>query len=151
VIPEQSLSHSKWECKYHVVWIPKCRRKKLFGELRKELGQVLRELARQKESEVIEGHLLPDHVHMLISIPPKHSVAQVVGYIKGKSAIWIARTYGGRQRNFTGEHFWARGYYVSTVGRDEQVIRAYIQQQEKEDQRLEQLNMFDPKVPPSGG
>lgn len=151
MIPEQSLSHSKWECKYHVVWIPKYRRKKLFGELRKELGQVLRELARQKESEVIEGHLLPDHVHMLISIPPKHSVAQVVGYIKGKSAIWIARTYGGRQRNFTGEHFWARGYYVSTVGRDEQVIRAYIQQQEKEDQRLEQLNMFDQKVPPSGG
>ncbi len=149
--PEQSLSHSKWECKYHVVWIPKCRRKKLFGELRKELGQVLRELARQKESEIIEGHLLPDHVHMLISIPPKHSVAQVVGYIKGKSAIWIARTYGGRQRNFTGEHFWARGYYVSTVGRDEAVIRAYIQQQEKEDQRLEQLNMFDQKRPPSGG
>ena len=149
--PEQSLSHSKWECKYHVVWIPKCRRKKLFGELRKELGQVLRELARQKESEIIEGHLLPDHVHMLISIPPKHPVAQVVGYIKGKSAIWIARTYGGRQRNFTGEHFWARGYYVSTVGRDEAVIRAYIQQQEKEDQRLEQLNMFDQRVPPSGG
>lgn len=151
MIPEQSLSHSKWECKYHIVWIPKYRRKKLFGELRKELGQVLRELARQKESEIIEGHLLPDHVHMLISIPPKYSVAQVVGYIKGKSAIWIARTYGGRQRNFTGEHFWARGYYVSTVGRDEQVIRAYIQQQEKEDQRLEQLNMFDRKVPPSGG
>lgn len=151
MIPEQSLSHSKWECKYHIVWIPKYRRKKLFGELRKELGQVLRELARQKESEVIEGHLLPDHVHMLISIPPKHSVAQVVGYIKGKSAIWIARTYGGRQRNFTGEHFWARGYYVSTVGRDEQMIRAYIQQQEKEDQRLEQLNMFDQKMPPSGG
>ena len=151
MIPEQSLSHSKWECKYHIVWIPKYRRKKLFGELRKELGQVLRELARQKESEIIDGHLLPDHVHMLISIPPKYSVAQVVGYIKGKSAIWIARTYGGRQRNFTGEHFWARGYYVSTVGRDEQVIRAYIQQQEKEDQRLEQLNMFDRKVPPSGG
>ena len=151
MIPEQSLSHSKWECKYHIVWIPKYRRKKLFGELRKELGQVLRELARQKESEIIEGHLLSDHVHMLISIPPKYSVAQVVGYIKGKSAIWIARTYGRRQRNFTGEHFWARGYYVSTVGRDEQVIRAYIQQQEKEDQRLEQLNMFDQKMPPSGG
>ncbi|NJN92870.1 MAG: IS200/IS605 family transposase [Anaerolineales bacterium] len=151
MIPEQSLSHGKWECKYHIVWIPKYRRKKLFGELRKELGQVLRELARQKESEIIEGHLLPDHVHMLISIPPKYSVAQVVGYIKGKSAIWIARTYGGRQRNFTGEHFWARGYYVSTIGRDEQVIRAYIQQQEKEDQRLEQLNMFDQGLPPLGG
>ncbi|GIK37365.1 MAG: IS200/IS605 family transposase [Chloroflexota bacterium] len=151
MIPAQSLSHTKWECKYHIVWIPKYRRKILFGTLRKELGQVLRELARQKESEVIEGHLLPDQVHMLVSIPPKYSVAQVVGYIKGKSAIWIARTYSGRQRNFTGEHFWARGYYVSTVGRDEQVIRAYIQQQEAEDQRLEQLNMFDRKVPPSGG
>jgi putative transposase len=123
----------------------------LFGELRQELGHVLRDLARQKESEVIEGHLLPDHVHMLVSIPPKYSVAQVVGYIKGKSAIWIARTYSGRQRNFTGEHFWARGYYVSTVGRDEQVIRAYIQQQEKEDQRFDQLNLFDRKEPPLGG
>jgi putative transposase len=149
--PEQSLSHSKWECKYHIVWIPKYRRKTVFGTLRKELGQVLRELARQKESEIIEGHLLPDHVHMLISIPPKYSVAQVVGYIKGKSAIWIARTYSGRQRNFTGEHFWARGYYVSTVGRDEAVIRAYIEQQEAEDRRIEQLNMFDQKAPPLGG
>lgn len=151
MIPEQSLSHTKWECKYHIVWIPKYRRKRLFGELRQELGQVLRDLARQKESEVIEGHLLPDHVHMLISIPPKYSVVQVVGYIKGKSAIWIARTYGGGQRNFMDEHFWAQGYYVSTVGRDEQVIRAYIQQQEKEDQRFDQLNMFDRKEPPSGG
>ena len=151
MIPEQSLSHSRWECKYHIVWIPKYRRKRLFGELRKEIGQVLRELARQKESEIIEGHLLPDHVHMLVSIPPKYSVAQVVGCIKGKSAIWIARMYSGRQRNFTGEHFWARGYYVSTVGRDEQAIRAYIQQQEAEDKRLEQLNIFDQKVPPSGG
>ncbi len=107
--PEQSLSHAKWDCKYHIVWIPKQRRKRLFGELRQELGPVLRELARQKESEILEGHLLPDHVHMLISIPPKYAVAQVIGYIKGKSAIWIARTYSGRQRNFTGEHFWARG------------------------------------------
>jgi putative transposase len=128
---EQSLSHSKWECKYHLVWIPKYGCKRLFGELGKELGQVLGEKAHQKEREVIEGPLLPDYVHMLISIPPNYSVAQVVGYIKGKSAIWIARTYSGCQRNFTGEHFWARGYQVSTVGRDEQVIRAYIQQPAK--------------------
>jgi putative transposase len=94
MIPEQSLSHTRGKCKYHLIWIPKYRRKTLFGQLRKELGQVLRELARQKESEIIEGHLLPDHVHILISIPPKHAVAQVGGYIKGKSAIWIARTYG---------------------------------------------------------
>ena len=139
---EQSLNHSKWECKYHVVWIPKYRKKKLFKELRQELGQVLRELAQQKESEIVEGHLLPDHVHILISIPPKYSVAQVVGYLKGKSAIHIARTYGGRKRNFTGQHFWARGYYVSTVGRNEEMIRAYIKQQEEADQRQDQLRLF---------
>lgn len=141
--PEQSLSHTRWECKYHIVWIPKYRKKQLFGELRKELGEVLRQLARQKEAEIIEGHLLPDHVHMLISIPPKYSVAQVVGYLKGKSAIWIARTYSGRKRNFTGQHFWARGYYVSTVGRDEATIREYIKRQDADDQRLDQLSLFD--------
>ena len=139
---EQSLSHTKWECKYHIVWIPKYRKKKLFKELRQELGQVVRELARQKESEIEEGHLLADHVHILISIPPKYAVSQVVGYIKGKSAIWVARNYGGRKRNFSGQHFWARGYYVSTVGRDEGTIRAYIQRQEAEDQRQDQLSLF---------
>ena len=139
---EQSLSHTKWECKYHIVWIPKYRKKKLFKELRQELGQVLRELARQKESEIEEGHLLIDHVHILISIPPKYAVSQVVGYIKGKSAIWIARHYGGRKRNFSGQHFWARGYYVSTVGRDEETIREYIQRQAAEDQRQDQLSLF---------
>ena len=139
---EQSLNHTKWECKYHIVWIPKYRKKKLFKELRQELGQVLRELAQQKESEIIEGHLLPDHVHILISIPPKYSVAQIVGYLKGKSAIHIARTSGGRKQNFTGQHFWARGYYVSTVGRAEETIRAYIKQQEEADQRQDQLRLF---------
>ena len=139
---EQSLSHTKWECKYHIVWIPKYRKKKLFKDLRQELGQVLRELARQKESEIEEGHLLADHVHILISIPPKYAVSQVVGYIKGKSAIWVARHYGGRKRNFSGQHFWARGYYVSTVGRDEATIREYIQRQEAEDQRQDQLRLF---------
>jgi putative transposase len=138
----QSLAHTKWECKYHVVWIPKYRKKKLFGELRKELGPVLRELARHKESEILEGRFLIDHVHMLIAIPPKYAVSQVVGYIKGKSAIHIARSYGGRQRNFTGEHFWARGYFVSTVGIDEDVIRQYIRQQEDEDRRIDQLRLL---------
>ena len=122
-----SLSHSKWECKYHVVWIPKCRRKVLFGQLRKQLGEVFHDLARQKESKILEGHLQPDHVHVLISIPPKYSVAQVVGYIKGKSAINIARNFVGRRKNFTGQHFWARGYHVSTVGRDEEKIQVFIQ------------------------
>ena len=139
---EQSLKHSKWECKYHVVWIPKCRKQKLFKELRQELGPVLRELARQKESEIVEGHLLVDHVHILISVPPKYAVCQVVGYLKGKSAIWVARTYGGRKRNYTGQSFWARGYYVSTVGRDEATIRTYIQKQEREDRRTDQLSLF---------
>ncbi len=137
----ESLNHSVWECKYHVVFIPKCRRKKLYGELRRDLGEVFRTLARQKECKVVEGHLMPDHVHMLISIPPKYSVAQVVGFIKGKSAIYVARAYGERKRNFVGEHFWARGYFVSTVGRDEKVILEYIRKQEKEDKRQDQLNL----------
>ena len=135
------LSHSVWECKYHVVFIPKYRRKVLFGQVRDEIGKVIRRLAKQKECEVEEGHLRPDHVHMLISIPPKYSVAQVVGYIKGKSAIHIARVYFQRGRNFVGQHFWARGYFVSTVGRDEKAIREYIKHQEKEDQRQEKLKL----------
>ena len=115
----RSLNHTKWECKYHVVFIPKCRRKVLFKELRRHLGEVFRQLAKQKESQIEEGHLLPDHVHMMIAIPPKYAVSQVIGYIKGKSAIHLARVYGERKRNFVGQHFWARGFYVSTVGRDE--------------------------------
>jgi putative transposase len=139
---EQSLSHTRWECKYHVVWIPKYRRKTLYGQLRKYLGEVMRKLAIQRESMIIEGHLMTDHIHMLISIPPKYSVSQVIGYMKGKSAIHIARAYIGQRKNFTGQHFWARGYYVSTVGLDEEMVRAYIKKQEREDQRLEQMNMF---------
>ncbi|MCL5281410.1 MAG: IS200/IS605 family transposase [Planctomycetes bacterium] len=139
----ESLKHTKWECKYHIVFIPKCRRQKLYQQLRQHLGDVFRQLAQRKESQILEGHLVVDHVHMLISIPPKYAVAQVIGYIKGKSAIHIARTVGGRQRNFTGEHFWARGYFVSTVGRDEKAIREYIQRQEQEDLRLDQMKMFD--------
>ena len=138
----QSLRHTVWECKYHVVWIPKYRRKVLYGELKQYLGDVFHELARQRESRIEEGHLRSDHVHILISIPPKYAVAQVVGFIKGKSAINIARNYLGRRSNFTGQHFWARGYWVSTVGKDEKAVREYIQKQEREDRRLEQLNIF---------
>jgi len=123
------------------VFIPKYRRKAIFVQIRKELGEVFHRLAKQKESLIEEGHLMPDHVHIMISIPPKHSVAQVVGYIKGKSAIHIARQYMGRKRDFVGQHFWARGYFVSTVGRDEQVIREYIRHQEKEDRRIDQLQL----------
>ena len=139
----ESLKHTRWECKYHVVFIPKCRRKKLYQQLRQHLGEVFRQLAQQRESKILEGHMVVDHVHMLISIPPKYAVAQVIGYIKGKSAIHIARTFGGRRRNFTGRHFWARGYFVSTVGRDEKAIRDYIQRQDQEDRRLDQMKMFD--------
>jgi putative transposase len=138
----QSLSHTVWDCKYHLVWIPKYRKKTLYGDLRRYLGQTFRELALQKESMVVEGHLLSDHVHMMISIPPKYSVAQVVGFIKGKSAIHIARTFGGWRRNFIGQNFWARGYYVSTAGKDENFVREYIKRQYEEDRRLDQLNMF---------
>jgi putative transposase len=138
----QSLNHTVWECKYHVVFIPKCRRKVLYGHLRRHLGQVFRDLALQKESRVEEGHLMADHVHMLLSIPPKYAVSQVVGFIKGKSAIHLARVYAEQKRNFVGQHFWARGYFVSTVGRDETVIREYIKKQETEDTRLDQLALW---------
>jgi putative transposase len=138
----ESLSHTKWDCKYHVVFIPKYRRKVLYGELKQYLGEVFRRLALQKESRIEQGHLMPDHVHMMISIPPKYAVSQVVGLIKGKSAIHLARTYGERKRNFAGQSFWASGYFVSTVGRDEEAIREYIKNHEQEDKRLDQLNLW---------
>lgn len=140
--PAESLKHTKWECKYHVVWIPKYRKKSLYQGLRRYLGELLKELAVQKECKILEGHLVSDHVHILISIPPKYSVSQAVGFIKGKSAIAIARTYMGRKKNFTGQSFWARGYYVSTVGKDEEAVREYIKHQEEEDRRIEQLSLF---------
>ena len=139
----ESLSHTKWECKYHVVFIPKYRRKVLYGELKRHLGPVFRQLAEQRESRVEEGHLMPDHVHMLLSIPPKYAVSQVVGYIKGKSAIHLgASLWRAQARVRRSNSFWARGYFVSTVGRDETVIREYIKNQESEDQKLEQLNLW---------
>jgi putative transposase len=127
-----SLSHSKWDCKYHVIFIPKGRKKVLFGKIRPALGKVFHELARQKECIILQGHLMQDHVHMLIEIPPKHPVSSIVGFLKGKSAIAVARSFG-KLRNFNGENFWARGYAVSTVGFEEQAIRKYIKEQENED------------------
>ena len=121
-----------------MVFIPKCRRKTLHAQLRQHLGEVFRNLAERKESRIEEGHLMSDHVHMMISIPPKYAVSQVVGYIKGKSVIHLTRVYGERKRNFGGLHFWARWYFVSTVGRDEVTIREYIRNQEQEDRRLDQ-------------
>jgi putative transposase len=138
-----SLNHTVWECKYHIVWIPKYRKKVLYGQIRKQLGEVFRRLARQKESEVVEGHLMLDHVHILMSIPPKYAVSEVVGFVKGKSAIHIAMAFMGRDRNFTGQHFWARGYFVSTLRKDDEAIQEYIKKQEEEDQRLDQLKIFE--------
>lgn len=126
----QSLSHSRWDCKYHVVFVPKRRRKVVFGNIRKALGPIFHELAKQKECQIHEGHLMPDHVHMLLSIPPKHAAASIIGFMKGKSAIAIARKFSGKQQNFQGEHFWARGYAISTVGFDVEQIRNYIKNQE---------------------
>ena len=137
-----SLSHTRWECKYHVVFIPKYRRQVMYGQIRKELGKVFMELARQRESRIEAGSIAEEHVHMVISIPPKYSVAQVIGYIKGKSAIYIARTYAGKKKNFTGEQFWARGYYVSTVGKDEEKIKEYVRHQQSEDKRIEQMRLY---------
>jgi len=139
---QQSLSHTVWDCKYHIVWIPKYRKKSLYKELRRYVGSVLKDLANRKESRIEEGHLLSDHIHVLISIPPKYSVSQVVGFIKGKSAISIARNCMGRRKNFTGQKFWARGYHVSTVGYDEEVVRDYIRHQEDEDRRIDQLELY---------
>ena len=129
----KSLAHSRWDCKYHVVFIPKYRRKAIYGELRKLLGEVFHELARQKECRIVEGHLLSDHVHMCIEIPPKHAVASVIGFLKGKSALAIARRVQEKDRNFAGEHFWARGYAVSTVGFELESVKTYIREQETAD------------------
>jgi len=137
-----SLNHTRWECKYHIVFIPKYRRKVLFVQIRKEMGEVFHRLARQKESLLEEGHLMPDHVYVMILIPPTYAVSQVIGFIKGKSAIHIARVYAGRKMNYVGQSFWARGYFASTVGRDEQVIRNYIRHQEAEDRRVDQMKLM---------
>jgi len=135
----KSLTHTRWDCKYHIVFIPKKRKKSIYAAIRKHLGEVLHELAKRKGVVIEEGHLMPDHIHMCISIPPKYAVSNVVGYLKGKSAISIARRFKGRQRNFTGEHFWARGYFVSTVGLDEDMVIEYIRSQEKADEQQDQL------------
>ena len=128
----QSLSHSRWDCKYHVIFVPKRRQKVLYGELRQKLKEIFHELARQKECQIIEGHLMPDHVHMLIAIPPKYAVSAVIGFLKGKSAIAVARLQG-KERNFSGEHLWARGYAVSTVGFELDDVQRYVREQDDAD------------------
>jgi len=137
------LNHSTWECKYHVVFTPKYRKKSLFGLIRKELKEVFHRLAVQKGCKIEEGELMLDHVHVLISIPPKHAVASILGFLKGKSSIWVAQNIENKKQNFVGHKFWARGYYVSTVGADEKTIRDYIQKQEEEDKRMDGLSLFN--------
>ncbi len=137
----QNQAHVKYYCKYHIVFVPKYRRKSIYGMLRKEIGGILNELCRQQGVELVEGHAMNDHIHILLMIPPKYSVANTVGFLKGKSAIRIFRDYLQVKRNFTGRHFWARGYCVSTVGLDEKMIREYIQNQESEEKRQEQLKL----------
>jgi putative transposase len=143
----QSLSHTRWQCKYHVIFIPKYRRRMLFGAIRRQLGGIFRRLAEQKECRIEEGHIMSDHVHMLISIPPKMAVSSIVGYLKGKSAIHVARHVLKRERNYAGQSLWARGYFVDTVGRDVEKIRTYIQEQDAEDRRLDQLELPDVNQP----
>ena len=137
----KKMSHTTWQCKYHIIFIPKYRRKALYGVVRRELGDVFHRLAQQKGCEIEEGHIMSDHVHMLISIPPKLAVSSVVGFIKGKSAIHVARHFLKRDRNYAGQRLWARGYFVDSVGRDTETIKRYIQQQESEDKRLDQLEL----------
>jgi putative transposase len=126
----ESLAHVRWDCKYHVVFVPKYRKKALYGKLRRQIGTILQELCKQKGVEVLEGHAMPDHIHVCLSIPPKYSVSQVIGFLKGKSAVRIHRSLLG-ERRLTGLHFWATGYCVSTVGLDEETIKQYIRDQEK--------------------
>ena len=137
----QVQSHVKWYCKYHVVFVPKYRRRSIYGALRREIGKILRELCRQQGVEIVEGHAMPDHIHLCLSIPPKYSVANTSGFLKGESALRIHRQFLVQKRNFTGLHFWARCYCVSTVGLDEAKIRAYIRDQEAEERRQEQLRL----------
>ena len=129
----QSLSHVRWECKYHRVFVPKYRKKVLYGRTRQRIGRIFHQLCRQKEVGLIEDHAMPDHVHMVLSIPPKHSVSSVLGYLKGKSAIMIHREMERVKHGFTGKHFWAQGYFASTVGLDEEMIREYVRHQEESD------------------
>ena len=137
----QSQAHVKHYCKYHVVFVPKYRKKSLYGTLRRDIGKILRELCGQQGVELLEGYAMKDHIHMLLMIPPKYSESNTIGFLKGKSAIRIFRDYLRVKRNFTGRHFWARGYCVSTVGLDEQMIREYIQNQEAEEKRQEQMRL----------
>lgn len=142
-----SLSHTKWMCKYHIVFTPKYRRKIIYNQYRESIGEILKLLCKYKEVEIIEGHLMSDHVHMLVSIPPKTSVSSFMGYLKGKSALMIFDKYANLKYKFGNRHFWAEGYYVSTVGLNEETIKKYIREQDKHDIALDKLSVKEYEGP----
>ena len=142
-----SLSHTKWMCKYHVVFTPKDRRKVIYNQLRSDLGEIFRKLCRCKGIEIIEGHLMPDHVHMLLAIPPKYSVSSVMGYVKGKTSLMVFDRHANMRNKFGIRKFWAEGYYVSTVGLNEATIAKYIREQEKADIALDRLSVKEYEDP----
>ena len=135
----QSLSHSKWLCKYHIVFTPKYRRKVIYYQLRADIQKIIKDLCKWKGIEIVEGHMMSDHVHLLLSIPPKYSISQIMGYLKGKSAMMIFERHANLKYKFGNRHFWAEGYYVSTVGLNTATIQKYIKEQEKEDQIMDKL------------
>ena len=145
-----SLSHTKWICKYHIVFVPKYRRKIIYNQYRTDLQEILRTLCKYKDVEILEGHMMPDSVHLLISIPPKTSVSSFMGYLKGKSALMMFDKHANLKYKFGNRHFWAEGYYVSTVGLNESTIRKYIEEQEKHDIALDKLSVKEYEDPFKG-
>ena len=142
-----SLTHTKWMCKYHIVFSPKYRRKVIYNQIRKDIGQIMQELCKYKGVEIIEGHMMPDHIHMLLSIPPKYSISSVMGYLKGKSALMIFERHANLKYKYGNRHFWCEGYYVSTVGLNEETIKKYIAEQEQRDQAVDRLSVKEYKDP----
>ena len=138
---EDSIAHTKWNCKYHIVFTPKFRRKAIYGKLKADIGKILRELFKWKEVEIIEATAMPDHIHLYVSMPPKMSVAGFVGFLKGKSTLIIFERHANLKYKYGNRHFWCRGYYVDTVGRNEKAIAEYVRNQEKEDMMEDQISM----------
>ena len=142
-----SLAHTKWMCKYHIVFTPKYRRKIIYNQIRKDIGEIMHELCKYKGVEIIEGHMMPDHIHILLSIPPKYSVSSVMGYLKGKSALMIFERHANLKYKYGNRHFWCEGYYVSTVGLNEETIKKYIAEQEQRDQAVDRLSVKEYQDP----
>ena len=147
---DNSLAHTQWNCKYHIVFAPKFRRQIIYGRLKVSIGRILRELCERKQVEIIEANACPDHIHMLVKIPPKMSVAEFMGYLKGKSSLMIFDQHANLKYKYGNRHFWCRGYYVDTVGRNEKVIQEYIKRQLEEDQRIDQLSLIEYTDPFTG-